>query len=109
MSKIICTRRRLLGRLGAGASLLTLGGCDLFDGMLGTGHPVRNFLQTANVLTLGAQRAIQGPLPMAREYPASAIRDGQRPNGSTDPQTEDYLAVQPNDTIEVAQKNVFGR
>lgn len=97
MSKIICTRRRLLGRLGAGASLLTLGGCDLFDGMLGTGHPVRNFLQKANVLTLGAQRAIQGPLPMAREYPASAIREGQRPNGSTDPQTEDYLAVKQND------------
>jgi DMSO/TMAO reductase YedYZ molybdopterin-dependent catalytic subunit len=97
MSRITCSRRRLLGRLGAGASLLTLGGCDIFDGMLGTGGPVRNFLQGANVLTERAQRAIQGPLTMAREYPASAIRESQRPNGSTDPQTDDYIAVKNND------------
>jgi DMSO/TMAO reductase YedYZ molybdopterin-dependent catalytic subunit len=91
--KIMSNRRRLLGQLGAGASLVALGGCDIFDGMLGTGDPVRNFLQKANVLTKDAQRAIQGPMPMAPEYPASAIREGQRPNGSTDPQTGDYLAV----------------
>jgi len=96
MGKIVVNRRRLLGQLGAGASLLTLGGCDLFDGMLETGDPVRNFLQKANVLTDAAQRAIQGPVALAREYPASAIREGQRPNGSTDPQTDDYLAVKPN-------------
>ena len=97
MSKINFSRRRLLGRLGVGASLITLGGCDAFDGMLGTGHPVRNFLQKANVLTRDAQRAIQGAAPMAREYPPSAIREDQRPNGSTDPQTDDYLAVKKND------------
>jgi DMSO/TMAO reductase YedYZ molybdopterin-dependent catalytic subunit len=57
---------------------------------------VRNFLQKANLLTEDAQRAIQGPLPMAREYPASAIREAQRPNGSINPQTSDYLAVQKN-------------
>jgi hypothetical protein len=34
---------------------------------------------------------------MAPEYPESAIREGQRPNGSTDPQTADYLAVKQND------------
>jgi DMSO/TMAO reductase YedYZ molybdopterin-dependent catalytic subunit len=96
MSKIICDRRRLLRHLGAGASLLTLGGCDLFDGMLETGDPVRNFLQKANALTDAAQRAIQSPVAMAREYPANAIREGQRPNGSTDPQTDDYLAIKPN-------------
>lgn len=97
MSRIIYNRRRLLAQLGAGTSLLTLGGCDLFDGMLETGHPVRNFLQKANVLTAEAQRVIQGPVPMAREYPASAIREDQRPNGSTDPQTDDYLAVKRKD------------
>lgn len=96
MRRIICNRRRLLGQLGAGASLLTLGGCDVFDGLLGTGDPVRNVLQKANVLTDVAQRAIQGTMPMAREYPVSAIREGQRPNGSTDPQTDDYLAVKQN-------------
>ena len=96
MSKIISNRRRFLGQLGAGASLVTFGGCDIFDGMLGTGDPVLNFLRKANVLTKDVQRAIQGPMPMAPEYPASAIREAQRPNGSTNPQTADYLAVKKN-------------
>jgi DMSO/TMAO reductase YedYZ molybdopterin-dependent catalytic subunit len=96
VSKIMSNRRRFLGQLGAGASLVTLGGCDSFDGMLGTDDPIRNFLRKANVLTKDAQRAIQGPMPMAPEYPASAIREGQRPNGSTDPQSGDYLAVKNN-------------
>ena len=97
MRKVMSNRRRCLGQLGAGASLLTLTGCDAFDGFLGTGHPLSEFLRKANVLTKVAQRAIQGPAPMAREYPASAIREDQRPNGSTDPQTADYLAVKKND------------
>lgn len=93
MSKVISDRRRFLRQLGAGASLLTLGGCDAFDGVLNTDSSVRQFLAKANDLTFHAQRLLQGPVPMAREYPASAIREGQRPNGSTDPQTADYLAV----------------
>jgi DMSO/TMAO reductase YedYZ molybdopterin-dependent catalytic subunit len=97
MRKVMSNRRRILGQLGAGASLLTLGGCDIFDGLLGTGDPVPDFLRKANVLTRKAQRAIQGQAPMAREYPESAIREGQRPNGSTDPQTANYLAVKQND------------
>jgi DMSO/TMAO reductase YedYZ molybdopterin-dependent catalytic subunit len=96
-TKIVFNRRRFLGQLGAGISLVTLGGCDTFDGMLGTGHPERNFLQKANLLTRDLQRAIQGPMPLAPEYPASAIRQAQRPNGSTNPQTADYLAVKKND------------
>lgn len=97
MRKVIANRRRFLGQLGAGASLLTLSGCDAFDGLLGTGDPVPDFLRKANVLTREAQRAIQGPATLAREYPQSAIRESQRPNGSTDPQTADYLAVKQND------------
>jgi DMSO/TMAO reductase YedYZ molybdopterin-dependent catalytic subunit len=97
MREVISNRRRFLGQLGAGTSLLTLGGCDVFDGFLGTGDPVPDFLRKANVLTREAQRAIQGPASMAPEYPESAIRQGQRPNGSTDPQTADYLAVKQND------------
>jgi DMSO/TMAO reductase YedYZ molybdopterin-dependent catalytic subunit len=97
MRKVRSNRRWFLGQLGAGASLLTLGGCDIFDGLLNTGDPVSNFLRKANVLTREAQRAIQGPAAMAREYPKSAIRQDQRPNGSTDPQTDSYLAVKQND------------
>ncbi len=97
MNKLVLSRRRFLGRLGVGASLLTLGGCNLFDGMLGPSDSVRNFLAKADALTREAQRAIQGPAPMAREYPTSAIREAQRPNGSVDPQTGDYLAVKKDD------------
>ena len=93
MGKLTLNRRRLLGQLGAGASLLTLGGCNAFDGLLGADHPVRNVLEKANLLTDRAQRLLQGAVAMAPEYPASAIRQDQRPNGSTDPQTDDYLAV----------------
>ncbi|HEY5306263.1 MAG TPA: molybdopterin-binding protein [Pseudolabrys sp.] len=96
MRKLVLNRRRLLGQLGAGASVLTLGGCDVFDGVLGNDSSVRQFLAKANVLTADAQHALQGSAPMAREYPASAIREGQRPNGSTDPDTDDYLAVKAN-------------
>jgi DMSO/TMAO reductase YedYZ molybdopterin-dependent catalytic subunit len=97
MGKLILHRRRLLAQVGACASLLTLGGCDAFDGMLDTDSGVRRFLTKANVLTERAQRALQGQVPMAPEYPASAIRESQRPNGSTDPQSADYVAAQAND------------
>jgi DMSO/TMAO reductase YedYZ molybdopterin-dependent catalytic subunit len=97
MRKPMSNRRRFLGQLGAAASLLTVGGCDSFDGWLNSGDPLPEFLRKANVLTREAQRAIGGSAPMAREYPESAIREAQRPNGSTDPQTADYLAVKEND------------
>ncbi len=96
MNKVVLSRRRLLGQLGTSATLLTLGGCDAFDGVLGNDDSVRNFLEKANVLTLRAQRLLGGSAPMAREYPPSAIRERQRPNGSTDPQTVDYLALKVN-------------
>jgi hypothetical protein len=51
MRKVMSNRRRFLGQLGAGASLVTLGGCDIFDGLLRTGDPVPDFLRKANVLT----------------------------------------------------------
>jgi len=38
MSKVVYNRRWLLAQLSAGTSLLTLAGCDLFDGMLETGQ-----------------------------------------------------------------------
>ena len=97
MAKLVLSRRRLLAQVGAGASLLTLGGCDAFDGMLDADSNIRRFLAKANALTDRAQRALQGQAPMAPEYPASAIRESQRPNGSTNPQSDDYRAAQAND------------
>lgn len=97
MGNVVLNRRRLLGHLGAGASMLTLGGCKVFDGVLDNDDSIRRFLAKANVLTQQAQRALQGSLSMAREYPASAIQESQRPNGSTNPQTDDYLAIRANE------------
>ncbi len=46
---------------------------------------MRNFLERANQLTYAAQRALVGHQALAREFSESEIRQGQRPNGSTDP------------------------
>jgi DMSO/TMAO reductase YedYZ molybdopterin-dependent catalytic subunit len=85
MSRLILTRRRLLGLGAAGASSLVLAGCDQFDFLARRDDPARNFLERANELTYSAQRALVPQQALAREFSASEIRQGQRPNGSTDP------------------------
>lgn len=92
MSAIKLTRRRLLGLGAASASGLVLAGCDQFDALLHVGHPVRSTLEQANSLTYQVQRLL-GQQALAPEYQESEIRQGQRPNGSTDPTSEDYLAL----------------
>ena len=95
MAKLIMHRRRFLGLGAAGVSTLALGGCDWFDGSLKMDQPLRNTLEQANNLTYAVQRAIQGEA-LAREYSESEIRQGQRPNGSVDPSTPEYLALKAN-------------
>ena len=95
MDKFIISRRRLLGFGAAGASTLALGGCDWFDGMLRMNQPVRDTLEQANNFTYAVQRALAGEA-LAREYSESEIRQGQRPNGSVDPTTPEYLALKAN-------------
>lgn len=91
------SRRRLL-RLGAvGASSLALAGCDQFDFLGQRDNTVRDVLETANSLTYRVQRFLAGQSALAREYPESAIRQPMRPNGSTNPQNADYLALRAND------------
>lgn len=85
MSKLILNRRKLLGFGAAGASSLILAGCDQFDFLARRDDPVRNFLERANELTYAAQRALVPDQALAREFSPSEIRQGQRPNGSTDP------------------------
>jgi DMSO/TMAO reductase YedYZ molybdopterin-dependent catalytic subunit len=85
MAELIYNRRRLLGLGVAGAGSLLLAGCEQFDFLGRRDDPVRNFLERANNLTYSAQRALVGQQALAREFPESEIRQGQRPNGSTDP------------------------
>jgi len=96
MADLILNRRRLIGLGAASASSLVLAGCDQFDFLGRRNDPVRDFLERANELTYAAQRALVGDQALAREYAESEIRQGQRPNGSTDPRgtNAEYLALE---------------
>ncbi|KKB10814.1 molybdopterin oxidoreductase [Devosia geojensis] len=88
------TRRRFLGVSAAAASSLTLAGCGQFDFLGQRDNEVRGVLERANDLTYRVQRALLGDDWLAREFSASEIRQGQRPNGSTDPTTPEYMFLQ---------------
>ncbi|MEQ1899702.1 MAG: molybdopterin-binding protein [Devosia sp.] len=92
MANLILDRRRFIMGSAAGASTLVLGGCDVFDAGLKMDQPLRSALEGANGLTMQVQRAAMGTA-LAREYSESEIRQGQRPNGSTDPSTAEYRAL----------------
>jgi DMSO/TMAO reductase YedYZ molybdopterin-dependent catalytic subunit len=85
MANLILNRRRLIGLGAASAGSLVLAGCDQFDFLGARDNSVRDFLERANSLTYAAQRALVGNQALAREFSESEIRQGQRPNGSTDP------------------------
>ncbi|OBZ92381.1 molybdopterin oxidoreductase [Pararhizobium polonicum] len=93
MSKFIINRRKFLTIAGVAASAVPLSGCDAFDGFLSGQSPVRDFLASANGLTYRAHRMLIGADTLAPEFSTSEIRQGQRPNGSTDPVDADYLAL----------------
>lgn len=93
MSRLIVNRRKFLVGSAALGSSLALSGCNQFDFLGQRGNPVRQALEQANVLTYQAQRALIGDQVLAREYAASEIRQGQRPNGSTDPTTAEYVSL----------------
>ena len=91
MSGLILNRRKFLGASAAVGSGLILAGCDQFDFLADKSGPGRQIMEQANVLTYKAQRALIGDQTLAREYAASEIRQGQRPNGSVDPSTPEYI------------------
>jgi DMSO/TMAO reductase YedYZ molybdopterin-dependent catalytic subunit len=97
MSKIMLTRRKLLCTGAVGASSLVLAGCDQFDFLGENNGAARAFLEKANDLTYRAQRLLVRDGALAPEYSESEIRQGQRPNGSSDPQTAEYLALKASD------------
>ena len=81
------TRRNML--LGAAAMLP---GCTLLDGLT-RDSAMRAFLQSAEHLTMAAQRLLMGDA-LAPEFTQADIRQGQHPNGSTGVDSADYRALQ---------------
>lgn len=74
----------------AATTALALGGCDVLGQISAPDNAIRNVLEKANTLTYRAQRMLLGDDWLAREYNEGDIRQGQRPNGSTDPEDDDY-------------------
>jgi DMSO/TMAO reductase YedYZ molybdopterin-dependent catalytic subunit len=93
MRRLILSRRGFLRASAVGASGLALGGCEQFDFLGQRDNEVRNVLERANTLTYHAQRLLAGEQSLARLYAETEIRQGQRPNGSTDPIGADYVAL----------------
>jgi DMSO/TMAO reductase YedYZ molybdopterin-dependent catalytic subunit len=86
--------RRHLLRLSALTGLsVPLAGCELLDGLRDRESAMRHFMQSPNGLTYRAQRLLQSPGQLAPEFTLSDIRQAQKPNGSMDPDTPEYLTL----------------
>jgi DMSO/TMAO reductase YedYZ molybdopterin-dependent catalytic subunit len=95
MARFQMSRRRFLTGAAATGASFSLGGC--FDPLADRDNGIRNVMEAANGLTYRAQRSLLDYGDLAREYPASEIRQPMRPNGSTSPQDLDYLQLLGND------------
>jgi DMSO/TMAO reductase YedYZ molybdopterin-dependent catalytic subunit len=93
MANFVMSRRNILRGAGLAAASTTLAGCDSFDFLRDRANPVREMMLSLNQLTYRAQRALQVGNALAHEFSATEIRQGQKPNGSTDPDTSDYLTL----------------
>ena len=83
------TRRGLVKAALASVGGLALAGCDG-----GADNPVvRKLFSFEEALTFGAQSRILGPDALAAEYAEADISRVFKPNGSTDPQDEDYKTL----------------
>jgi DMSO/TMAO reductase YedYZ molybdopterin-dependent catalytic subunit len=100
MSNLILSRRKFLTASAMGASSLVLAGCDQFDFLGQRDHQVRDFIERANSLTYQAQRLLGGQQAMSATYSESEIKQPQRPNGSTDPNSDEYLALKANNFVD---------
>ncbi|MBS0563741.1 MAG: molybdopterin-binding protein [Proteobacteria bacterium] len=87
-------RRGFLAKGVAGASVLGLSGCKVLDGLADQEGALHRAVASANGLSYRAQRLIGGGHTLAPEYAEADIRQGQRPNGSTNPDGAEYLALE---------------
>ncbi len=78
-------RRKLL----LGGAALALSGCKVFDSATAKDSALRQLFASHEGLTKATQRALIGDR-LAPEFTEADIRQGQRPNGSTDPTSAAY-------------------
>ncbi len=86
--RLLLPRRRFLRIAVASAGAGLLGGCDALSNSEG----FVDVLSVAEPLNRKVQRFLSGDR-LVREFPTSMISPTFRPNGSTDPQTPDYLTL----------------
>ena len=96
MRKLILSRRNLLKAGLATATALPLAGCEAFDFLKARDNAMREFMISMNNVTYKAQRLLLSGGQLAQEFTEADIRQDQHPNGSTEPDTSDYLALQEN-------------
>ncbi len=96
MSKLQLSRRNLLRAAASASITLPLAGCDMFDGLRDRESAMRQFMQSVNGLTYRTQRLLLSGDQLAQEFTSDDIRQGQKPNGSTDPDTPEYFKVKAN-------------
>ncbi len=94
MSKLVLSRRSLLRASLASAAAFPLVGCDAFDFLRERDNAMREFMIKMNSLTYRAQRLLLSADQLAPEFSVADIQQDMRPNGSTEPDTDDYLALQ---------------
>jgi DMSO/TMAO reductase YedYZ molybdopterin-dependent catalytic subunit len=94
MSKFLINRRNLLRAGLASSASFSLAGCDTLDFLRERDNAMRAFMMRMNTLTYKAQRLLQSRDALAQEFTAADILQDQHPNGSTEPDTTDYLDLQ---------------
>ncbi len=82
-------RRRALATVAATVGALPLAGCDLFS----QNPTVQRILDSAETLTMRAQRVLVGRQALAQEFTEADISAQSRANGSTDPDDDSYQAL----------------
>jgi DMSO/TMAO reductase YedYZ molybdopterin-dependent catalytic subunit len=95
--KLAMSRRRFITGAAVSAASLSLTGCNALDGLSAPDNKVRSILEKANDLTYRVQRLLLGENWLAREYSEKDIRQPQKPNGTSDPEDEDYRKLASSD------------
>lgn len=89
MTSKLLTRRRFLIGSTLGASAITLSSCDLPN----QSQSLDRVVASAESLTMRVQRFLQGRHALAREFSEADISPSFRVNGSSSPDSDEYLEL----------------